>query len=204
MTIALMPLPYAYDALAPAISADTMTTHHDKHHKAYVDKVNAAVTGTPHDAEPIEAIIAASRGSDAKLFNNAAQVWNHGFYWLSLAPAPQSPSGDLAAAIEASFGSLDALKKELGAKAEGHFGSGWAWLAAGPDGKLQVTETHDGETLAGGGTLNPLLTIDVWEHAYYIDRKNERPKYVAAALDHLAWDFAAENLARGSAWIYPA
>ncbi len=203
MTITLMPLPYAVDALAPAISADTMNTHHDKHHKGYVDKVNAAIAGTPHEAEPIEAIITAARGSDAKLFNNAAQVWNHGFYWLSLAPTPHAPSGDLAAAIDSSFGSLDALKKELAAKAEGHFGSGWAWLAVGAGSKLEVAETHDGDTL-GDGALKPLLTIDVWEHAYYIDRKNERPKYVAAAIEHLAWDFAAENYARDGAWTYPA
>ena len=202
MTITLMPLPYAADALAPAISADTMTTHHGKHHKGYVDKVNAAIAGTPHEAKAIEAIIAAARGSDAKLFNNAAQVWNHGFYWLSLSPTAQTPSGELAKAIDASFGSLDALNKELAAKAEGHFGSGWAWLAVGAGGKLEVTETHDGDTL-GDGSRKPLLTIDVWEHAYYIDRKNERPKYVAAALQHLAWDFAAENLARDGAWTYP-
>ena len=204
MTITLIPLPYAADALEPAISADTMTTHHGKHHKGYVDKVNAAIAGTPHDAGPLEAIIAAVRGSDAKLFNNAAQVWNHGFYWLSLTPIPQTPAGDFAAAIESSFGSLDALKKELAAKAEGHFGSGWAWLATSADGKLEIAETHDGETLGAGGKLKPLLTLDVWEHAYYLDRKNERPKYIAAALDHLAWDFAAENLARDGAWTYPA
>jgi len=203
MSISLMPLPYARDALAPAISADTLDTHHGKHHKAYVDKTNAAVAdGTLADAS-LEEIVARSRGSNQGLFNNAAQTWNHGFYWASLAPAPSRPQGDLAAAIERSFGGLDQLTQELATRGANHFASGWVWLASN-NGALSVEETHDAETLADAGPV-PLLVIDLWEHAYYLDRKNVRPDYLKAVLDHvLNWDFAAENLTRGRRWTYPA
>ena len=202
MAFELMPLPYDSEALAPAISAETLSFHHGKHHQTYIDKMNAAIDGTPMADETMEAIIAAARGSNAGLFNNSAQSWNHAFYWMSLAPDAQSPGGDLAAGIDAAFGSLDGLKTQLADRGAGHFASGWVWLAE-KGGKLSIEETHDGDTLADSG-FNPLLTLDVWEHAYYIDHRNARPAYLKAVIEQLNWAFAAENLARGSAWTYPA
>ena len=203
MPITLLPLPYAEDALAPGISAETLSVHYGKHHQTYVDKTNAATKGTDHADKPLEQIIAAARAGDKKLFNNAAQAWNHGFYWHSLSPEQTAPEGDLAAAIDCTFGSLDHLKAELATRGADHFASGWVWLAS--DGSaLSIEETHDGDTLADAGKL-PLLVIDVWEHAYYLDRKNERPKYLEAVTGELLnWDFAAENFARGNRWTYPA
>lgn len=201
MPITLMPLPYAEDALAPAISAATLNVHHGKHHAAYVKKVNE-LAGARAD-RPLEDIVAAARGSDRGLFNNAAQAWNHGFYWMSLTPgAATGPSGDLAAALVRDFGSAAAAVEQLVDRATKHFASGWVWLAS--DGhKLSIEETHDGDTLADGAKT-PLLTIDLWEHAYYLDRKNERPKYLAAVTEGLLnWEFAARQLA-GERWTYPA
>jgi len=203
MAFELIPLPYDSQALAPAISAETLGFHHGKHHKAYIDKANAAIEGTALAGKSLEAVIAAARGTNQGLFNNAAQSWNHGFYWHSLAPDGGTPSGDLAAGIDAAFGSLDELKAKLADRGVGHFASGWVWLAE-KGGALSIEETHDGDTLADSG-FNPLLTIDVWEHAYYLDHQNARPNYLKAVIDgHLNWDFAAANLARGSAWTYPA
>ena len=202
MAFSLIDLPFDAEAIAPAISAETFSFHHGKHHKAYVDKTNAAIDGTANAGKSLIELITASRGSDKGLFNNAAQVWNHGFFWYSLAPATSGPSGNLADMIDASFGSLDALKAELKAKGAGHFASGWVWLIE-KGGALQVVDTHDAETMADSGT-NPLLVIDLWEHAYYLDHQNARPSYLDAVVDgHLNWDFAADNLARGSAWVYP-
>ena len=203
MAFELMPLPYDSEALAPAISAETLSFHHGKHHQAYIDKTNAAVEGTDLAGADLETVIAKARGSKQGLFNNAAQSWNHGFYWHSLSPDATRPGGDLAAKIDAAFGSLDELNKQLAERGAGHFASGWVWLAE-KGGKLSIEETHDGDTLADLDA-NPLLTIDLWEHAYYLDHQNKRPAYLKAVLDkHLNWDFAAENLARGSAWKYPA
>ncbi|HEX7711182.1 MAG TPA: superoxide dismutase [Sphingomonadaceae bacterium] len=202
MAFELIPLPYSEDALEPAISAETLRFHHDKHHKAYVDKTNSLIEGTELEGKPLREVVAAARGSNQPLFNNAGQAWNHGFYWHSLSPSSSEPSGPLAEAITASFGSLDELKKKLAADGAGHFASGWVWLAA-KGGGLSVEQTHDGDTLADGD-MNPLLVIDLWEHAYYLDRQNLRPAYLEAAIGVLNWDFAAENLARGSAWQYPA
>ena len=202
MAFELIDLPYAKDALAPAISADTLTFHHDKHHKAYIDKTNAAVAGTDKESQPLEQVIAESRGSNAGLFNNSGQSWNHGFYWYSLSPDAQTPSGDLAAKIDAAFGSLDELKAKLADRGAGHFASGWVWLAD-KGGTLSIEETHDADTLADQD-VNPLLVIDLWEHAYYLDHQNQRPSYLKEVIDsHLNWGFAAENLARGSTWKYP-
>ena len=202
MSISLMPLPYDSEAIAPAITAETFSYHHGKHHQAYVDKTNSAIEGTDHEGKPLEDIISAARGSDQGLFNNSAQVWNHGFYWHSLSPESTGPSGELAALIEDSFGSLDELKEQLKSKGAGHFASGWVWLME-KDGKLSVEDSHDAETMADQGG-NPLLVIDLWEHAYYLDHQNARPKYLEAVVDgHLNWGFAADNLARGSAWTYP-
>ncbi|WP_427964598.1 superoxide dismutase [Altererythrobacter sp.] len=201
MAFTLIPLPYSDDALAPAVSAETLSFHYGKHHQAYIDKTNAAIDGTELADKPLEAVIAAARGSNQGLFNNAAQSWNHGFYWHSLAADGGAPSGELASMIDASFGSLDNLKQQLKDRGAGHFASGWVWLAE-KDGKLSIEETHDGDTLADSG-FNPLLTIDVWEHAYYLDHQNARPAYLSAVVDgKLNWAFAAENLARGSAWTY--
>jgi Fe-Mn family superoxide dismutase len=204
MTIELTPLPYPEDALAPAISAETLRIHHGKHHKAYVDKTNAAIAGGALAGASLDQVIgAAQRGGDAKLFNNAAQAWNHGFYWLSLTPATSQPEGRLAEAIAASFGSLEALNAELAQQGADHFASGWVWLGE-EGGKLVVTQTHDAETLATSGP-NPLLVIDLWEHAYYLDHKNLRPDYLGQVIgQHLNWQFAASNLARGTRWTYPA
>lgn len=203
MPISLMPLPYGADALAPAISAATLEVHHGRHHKAYVDKTNAALAGSALDGAGLEQIVAAARGTDAKLFNNAAQSWNHGFYWASLSPKSAAPEGNLLAAIERDFGGTDALVSQLASRGADHFASGWVWLAA-QGGKLKVAETHDADTLADGAA-NPLLVIDLWEHAYYLDHKNARPEYLKAVLDEvLNWDFAAENFARGTCWTYPA
>lgn len=204
MPITLMPLPYAQDALAPAISAETLKFHHGKHHKGYVDKTNGAIKGTGLASASLEEVVAAARrNQDRKLFDNAAQAWNHGFYWMSLSPAAAAPSGDLAAAIARDFGSHDALLEELAKQGEAHFASGWVWLALS-GGKLAVEQTHDAETLADREAL-PLLVVDLWEHAYYLDRQNDRAAYLKAVLGEvLNWDFAAERFATRRRWTYPA
>jgi len=205
MSIILSPLPYADGALAPAISAETLQFHHGKHHKAYVDKTNAAIEGTPLAGRPLEDVIAAAvETGDKGLFNNSAQAWNHGFYWNSLTPHAQAPEGTLAERIDASFGSLDALKKELASQGAAHFASGWVWLVD-RGGKLSVEQTHDAATFTDLSAGNPLLVIDLWEHAYYIDYRNLRPDYLSKVIDgHLNWQFAADNLARSTRWNYPA
>ena len=201
MPISLTPLPYGTDALAPAISGATLEVHHGKHHKAYVDKTNAAIAGTPHDQAPLEQIVRDARAGDRKLFNNAAQSWNHAFYWASLSPDSGKPEGALLERIEKDFGSLDALTGQLAQQGVDHFASGWVWLAD-EGGTLKVVETHDADTLADQGP-RPLLVIDLWEHAYYLDRKNVRPDYLKAVLGEvLNWDFAAQNLSRGDRWTY--
>jgi Fe-Mn family superoxide dismutase len=193
--IALPALPYADTALAPVISAQTIGFHYGKHHKGYVDNLNKLIQGTELADAPLEQIVKASAGAADKtaIFNNAAQVWNHTFYWNSLNPAGGAPSGKLAAAIEAGFGGLDGLKKALKDAAVGQFGSGWAWLVADAEGKLKVVKTGNADTPLTQG-LKPLLTVDVWEHAYYLDYQNRRADYVQAVLDKLLnWNFAAQN-----------
>jgi Fe-Mn family superoxide dismutase len=203
MTISLTPLPYPADALAPHISEQTLNLHHGAHHKGYVDKTNEAIAGTPLADAELNEIVEAAKGN-AKLFNSASQAWNHGFYWNSLSPNPGRPSDRLQQAIERDFGSLDELKKQLSDEAVAHFASGWAWLVD-QGGKLSITSTHDAHSPFSEGTGNPLLTIDVWEHAYYLDVQNKRPAYVKAVLDNcLNWAFASENFERGSVWRYPA
>ncbi len=202
MAFKLTPLPYADTALAPAISAATLSFHHGKHHQAYIDKTNAAIEGTDHATASLEDVIAAARGTNAGLFNNAAQSYNHGFYWHSMASETTAPSGELVAMIEAAYGSVDDLKVKLSEKGAGHFASGWVWLAE-KDGKLSIEETHDGDTLADSA-FNPLLVIDLWEHAYYLDHQNKRPSYLDAVINQkLDWAFASDNLARGTTWQYP-
>ena len=203
MAFALIPLPYADDALTPAVSANTLSFHYGKHHQAYIDKMNAAIDGTDHAQATMEQVIAAARGSNQGLFNNAAQSWNHAFYWHSMAAESSSPSAELAAKIDEAFGSMEGLKQQLKDRGAGHFASGWVWLAE-KDGELSIEETHDGDTLADSG-FNPLLTIDVWEHAYYLDHQNKRPAYLDAVVEtKLNWAFASENLARGTTWAYPS
>jgi superoxide dismutase, Fe-Mn family len=202
MAITHPPLPYAIDALVPHISSETLEFHHGKHHKAYVDKTNAAIAGTALADASLEAIIRSAAGDENPgLFNNAAQAWNHSFYWHSLTPAKTEPSAELAAAIGKSFGSIDGLKAELGETAKAHFASGWAWLVARGD-DLLITDTHDAGT-AVTHAVRPLLVIDVWEHAYYVDRRNDRPAYVGAVTGELLnWQFASENFARETQWVH--
>jgi len=203
MAFEVTPLPYADTALEPAISAETLNYHHGKHHKAYIDKTNAAVAGTDLENADLETVIASARGSNQGLFNNAAQSWNHGFYWNSLCPGSDGPSGDLESRINEAFGSADDLRKQLKERGAGHFSNGWVWLLD-RGGELEIGETHDGDTFADQDA-NPLLVIDLWEHAYYLDHQNLRPAYLEAVIDtKLNWDFAAENLARGSTWKYPS
>ena len=201
MAFELSPLPYPDTALAPAISAETLSFHHGKHHQAYVDKTNAAIEGTDHADKSLEEVIAAARGSNQGLFNNSAQTWNHGFYWHSMAAETTAPSDDLVAKINDAFGSVDDLKAKLKDRGAGHFASGWVWLAE-KGGKLSIEETHDADTLADSD-FNPLLVLDVWEHAYYLDHQNKRPSYLDAVVENkLNWAFASENLARGTVWTY--
>lgn len=202
MAFTLIDLPYDDTALEPAVSAKTLSFHHGKHHKAYIDKTNAAVEGTDLADKSLEDVIAAARGSNAGLFNNAAQSWNHGFYWHSMAAEETSASDELKSMINDAFGSVDDLKKKLAERGAGHFASGWVWLAV-KDGALTIEETHDGDTLADEAGVNPLLVIDLWEHAYYLDHQNARPAYLDAVNAKLNWAFASENLARGTTWVYP-
>ena len=203
MAFKLIDLPYDDTALSPAVSAETLSYHHGKHHQAYIDKTNKAIEGTDHEDKSLEEIVAAARGSDQGLFNNSAQSWNHGFYWHSMTGEETTPSDELKSMIDDAFGSVDELKKQLKERGAGHFASGWVWLAE-KDGKLSIEETHDGDTLVDKG-FNPLLTVDVWEHAYYLDHQNARPEYLDAVVgDKLNWRFASDNLNRGTPWTYPA
>jgi len=189
-------LPYAQNALEPVISAQTLSFHYGKHHKGYVDNLNKLVAGTEFAGLTLEEIITATAGKADKsaIFNNAAQVWNHTFYWNSLKPkGAGEPPAALKHKIEASFGTVDACKKELAAAATTQFGSGWAWLVLDGD-KLKVIKTGNADSPLTQG-MKPLLNIDVWEHAYYLDYQNRRVDYVNAVLDKLInWNFAADNL----------
>ena len=193
----LPPLPYAENALDPVISAETIGFHYGKHHRGYVDKLNALVAGTELADLSLEEIIARTAGKvdQAEVFNNAAQTWNHTFYWHSLQPAGNSePPAKLKGLIDSSFDGMAACKRELAAAATTQFGSGWAWLVQ-DGGKLKVVKTGNAQTPLTQG-MKPLLTIDVWEHAYYLDYQNRRPDYVKALVDKLLnWRFAADNLA---------
>jgi Fe-Mn family superoxide dismutase len=193
MPFTLPQLPFAPNALEPWTSAETFSYHHGKHHAAYVNKLNAAVAGSPLDGKSLEEIIVASRGTTPGVFNNAAQHWNHSFFWNCLAPKAGAPEGELAAAITRDLGGLDAFKKTFGEKALTLFGSGWAWLVKTADGKLEIGQYKDAETPVGTDKT-PILTLDVWEHAYYIDHRNDRGKFIEGFWEHVNWDFAAANL----------
>jgi superoxide dismutase, Fe-Mn family len=191
----LPPLPYAENALEPTITATTVLFHYGKHHKGYVDNLNKFVAGTEYAGLSLEKIIisAAGRPEVTAIFNNAAQIWNHTFYWKSMSPkGGGEPPAALRQKIVASFGSVDACKKELASAAVSQFGSGWSWLVLDGD-KLKVIKTANAETPLTTG-MKPLLTIDVWEHAYYLDYQNRRPDYVNVVLDKLInWEFALQN-----------
>ena len=198
MTFELPALPYAENALEPYYSAKTISFHHGKHHKAYVDNLNKLVAGTDLEGKSLEEIILASAGNPqrAGIFNNAAQVWNHTFFWHSMKPGGGGkPQGEVASKLEQAFGSYEKFTEQFKATAVGRFGSGWAWLVA-EGGALKIVSTANADTpMASRQTA--LLTVDVWEHAYYLDYQNRRPDFVQAFLDHLVnWDFVAANLAR--------
>lgn len=184
-------LPYALDALQPHISRETLEFHYGKHHKAYVDKLNTLIPGTEFEKASLEDIV---RGASGGMFNQAAQIWNHTFYWHCLSPnGGGEPGGSLGKAINDAFGSFAAFQQQFSDKAATLFGSGWAWLVKQPDGKLAIAQTSNADTpLTGANT--PLLTCDVWEHAYYIDYRNARPKYVEAFWNLVNWDFVQQNL----------
>ena len=187
-------LPYAKDALAPHISAETIDFHYGKHHQAYVTNLNNLIKGTEYEALDLEAIV--KKAPAGGIFNNAAQVWNHTFFWHSMKPAGGgAPKGALAAAIAKKWGSFDDFKKAFQGSAVGNFGSGWTWLVKKADGSVDIVNTSNAGTVITGAD-KPLLTIDVWEHAYYVDYRNARPKFVETFLASLAnWDFAEQNFA---------
>lgn len=191
MTFELPPLPYAKDALAPHISEETLTYHHGKHHQAYVNKLNDLIKNTSHEKSSLEEII---RKADGGIFNNAAQIWNHTFYWHSMSPnGGGEPDGELASAIKQQFGSIEKFREDFTKAAITQFGSGWAWLIADSDGKLSIVSTSNADTPIRENKT-PLLTCDVWEHAYYIDTRNNRPEYVNNFWQVVNWEFVAENL----------
>lgn len=188
----LPPLPYAEDALEPVISRETLALHHGKHHRKYVDTMNELLQKEPVQARSLEDVVRQSKG---KLFNNAGQAWNHDFYWKSLSPQRQRPSGVLGSRIDADFGSHERFAEQLAAAAAAQFGSGWAWLVE-QDGKLQIQTTANADTPMARG-IRCLLTIDVWEHAYYVDYRNQRERYLSAVIgERLNWKFAEQNLGR--------
>ncbi len=200
----LPPLPYAEDALEPTIGAVTMQTHHGKHHKAYVDTLNTLLKDAGASDATLEAVV---RRSDGKLFNNAAQAWNHAFFWESMTPTPAKPDGELATAIAGAFGDLASLKEKFVAEGVGHFASGWVWLVV-QGGELKVISTHDAATTVTQDGVTPILVCDVWEHAYYLDYKNLRKEFIEKWFDNLAnWGFAARQyaaaLGQGDGYRYP-
>ena len=207
---ALPELPFAYNALEPVISDRTLRFHHDKHHAAYVNTLNALLKAAGKTPETLESLILeTARSDERKLFNNAAQAWNHSFFWASMSAERQTPSDTLAAAIAGAFGGLDKLKEAFVAEGVGQFGSGWVWLTADHDGGLKLSATHDAEDVLTQAGVTPLLVCDVWEHAYYLDHQNDRKAFLEAWFDTLPnWRFAAAQHAaaqgRGETWRPPA
>ncbi len=190
MAVQLPPLPYERNALEPHISSETLDYHYGKHHQAYVTNLNNMIEGTDHADVSLEDII---RSSDGGLFNNAAQVWNHSFYWNCMSPdGGGAPEGALATAIDQAFGSFDAFKEQFTQAAMGQFGSGWAWLVKQSDGSLAITTTSNAETPLTSNDI-PVMTCDVWEHAYYVDYRNARPNYVKAFWNLVNWSFVSEQ-----------
>ncbi|WP_160154129.1 superoxide dismutase [Microbulbifer sp. ALW1] len=193
MAHVLPELPYAMDALQPHISQETLEFHYGKHHKTYVDKLNGLLEGTPDADKSLEDVIKSSSGG---VFNNAAQIWNHTFYWNCLSPnGGGAATGAVAEAINAAFGSFDKFKEEFTNSAVNNFGSGWTWLVKKSDGTVAIVNTSNAETPLTDSSVTPLLTCDVWEHAYYIDYRNARPKYMEAFWALLNWEFVNQNFA---------
>lgn len=190
MAFSLPDLPYEKTAFGKLISKETFDYHHGKHHQAYVTKTNDAIKGTDDENKKLSEIIKSAKGG---LFNNAAQVWNHSFYWLCLSPEKKEIPAELKSKIEEAFGSVDDFKAKFKEEAVGHFASGWAWLVMDGD-KLKITSLHDADSPVNHD-MKPLMTLDVWEHAYYLDYQNARPDYVSALLDNaIDWDFVAKNM----------
>jgi Fe-Mn family superoxide dismutase len=202
-------LPYPYDALSPVISDRTMRFHHDKHHATYVKTLNELLEAAHRSPRTLEEVILeAVQAGDKKLFNNAAQAWNHSFFWAAMTPELEQPEGDLAAAINDAFGELADLKKAFVAEGVAHFGSGWVWLTADRGGKVAVRTTHDADDTLTQGDLTPLLVCDLWEHAYYLDHQNDRKSFLEAWFDALPhWRFAEFQFAsakgQGEPWRHP-
>ena len=193
MSFTLPELPYAKDALAPHISAETIEFHYGKHHQTYVDKLNGLVDGTELASQSLEDIVKSSEGG---VFNNAAQVWNHTFYWNCLSPnGGGAATGPVAEAINAAFGSFDAFKEQFTNSAINNFGSGWTWLVKKADGSVAIVNTSNAATPLTDASVTPILTVDVWEHAYYVDYRNARPKYMEAFWALVNWDFVNQNFA---------
>ena len=193
MAFELPPLPYEKNALEPHISAETLEFHHGKHHATYVTKLNGLVEGTPMADMSLEDVV---KQSDGGVFNNAAQIWNHTFYWNSLSPnGGGAPSGALADAINAKWGSFDEFKAAFNDKAVNNFGSSWTWLVKTADGGLDIVNTSNAGTPITEEGVTPLITVDLWEHAYYIDYRNVRPNYLGGFWSLVNWDFAASNFA---------
>lgn len=193
MAFELPALPYAKDALAPHISEETLEFHYGKHHKTYVDKLNGLVPGSEFEGKTLEEIIKTSSGG---VFNNAAQIWNHTFYWNCLSPnGGGEATGAVAEAINAAFGSFEKFKEEFTNSAINNFGSAWTWLVKKEDGSVAIVNTSNAATPLTDESVTPLLTVDVWEHAYYIDYRNSRPNYLGAFWNLVNWDFANKNFA---------
>jgi len=192
MAFELPPLPYALDALEPHISAETLQFHHGKHHKAYIDKLNALLPGSGFEHMSLEDIVKRATGD---VFNNAGQSWNHTFYWQCLRPGGGTPGLALSSALSRAFGSVDEFKSTFVKSAAGNFGSGWTWLVKNRDGSVAVVNTGNAGTPLTDA-VTPLLTVDVWEHAYYIDYRNERQKYLESFWNIVNWPFVEENFAR--------
>jgi Fe-Mn family superoxide dismutase len=204
----LPPLPFAENALEPAMSKDTLATHHGKHHAAYIKKTNALLEEKQWNETSLESVVRrAHQEKEQKLFNNAAQAWNHAFFWQSLTPQAQSgPQARLAEAINGKWGSIAKLREEFLDKGENHFASGWLWLCIGADKDISLIDLHDAQTPIVDPNVTPLLTCDLWEHAYYLDHKNERPAYLKAVFDKLLnWRFAESQFAaaqNGGGWSF--
>ena len=191
MPIELPPLPYELNALAPHISQETLEYHYGKHHKTYVDKLNGLLPSTDLEGKDLETIVKNSSGG---VFNNAAQIWNHTFYWNCLSPnGGGAATGQIGEAIDKSFGSFEKFKEQFTQSAIGNFGSGWTWLVKKSGGELAIVNTANAETPLTDASATPLLTVDVWEHAYYIDYRNSRPNYMEAFWALVNWEFANKN-----------
>jgi Fe-Mn family superoxide dismutase len=189
-------LPYPYDALEPVMSARTLKFHHDKHHATYVKTLNAQLEKAGSSVDSLESVIRGARSAkDRLLFNNAAQVWNHSFFWLAMSAKPEKPTAELSTAIDAAFGDLARLKKTFVEEGAGHFGSGWAWLVADAQGALSVRSTHDADDTLTQSGMTPILVCDLWEHAYYLDYQNNRPDYIGSWFNTVNWDEVARRFA---------